>query len=112
VSLRPLDADAIAASVRKTGRLLIVDSAWTFCGASAELVTAVAERLQGQVAFTFERMGFAPTVCPTTKALERHYYPNAAKIAAAAFRLVNGDGASWEPEHIEVPEVIQFKGPF
>src|SRR6516225_4600064 len=35
VWLSPLDIDTIAASAGKTGRLLVVDTAWTSCGASA-----------------------------------------------------------------------------
>jgi pyruvate/2-oxoglutarate/acetoin dehydrogenase E1 component len=112
VSLSPLDIDTIAASVRRTGRLLVTDSAWTCCGASAEIVTQVAEKLQGEKAFRFRRLGFAPVPCPTTKKLENLYYPNTAKIAAAAYRLVHGDHQTWEPEGVEHPEIIQFKGPF
>src|SRR5581483_9386204 len=52
VSLSPLDLGTIISSVRKTGRLLVVDSAWTFCGASGEIVTGVAEGL-GSLTFRF-----------------------------------------------------------
>jgi pyruvate dehydrogenase E1 component beta subunit len=110
VSLSPLDADRIAASVRRTGRLVVVDSAWTFCGASAEIIAAVAERLDGP--FRFRRMGFAPTVCPTSKPLENLFYPDATAIASAAFGLVDGSGTSWRPERIDAPEILEFKGPF
>ena len=44
ISLVPLDIDTIVQSVRRTGRLLVVDNAWTNCGASAEIVARVAER--------------------------------------------------------------------
>jgi acetoin:2,6-dichlorophenolindophenol oxidoreductase subunit beta len=111
VSLRPLDVDTIAASIRRTGRLLVVDSAWTFCGASAEIVAGVAEALQGERAFAFRRMGFAPVVCPTTKTLENLYYPNPQTIAAAAYALVHGR-ETWKPERREAPEIAEFKGPF
>jgi pyruvate dehydrogenase E1 component beta subunit len=112
VALRPLDTATIAESVRKTGRLLVVDSAWTFCGASAEIVAAVAERLGHRTGFAFRRMGFAPVVCPTSKALEKHYYPSAAQIAGAGHALVRPDRPAWEPDHLDAPEVLQFRGPF
>ncbi|MBM3301099.1 MAG: alpha-ketoacid dehydrogenase subunit beta, partial [Deltaproteobacteria bacterium] len=41
ISLSPLDMDTIAESVRKTGKLLVVDNAWTTCGASAEIFARV-----------------------------------------------------------------------
>ena len=47
ITLSPLDTDTIVQSVRKTGRLLVVDTAWLCCGAGAEIVTRVVERLQG-----------------------------------------------------------------
>ena len=52
------------------GRLVVVDTAWTSCGASAEIVAQVAERLAGVRDLRVQRMGFAPTTCPTTPALE------------------------------------------
>lgn len=112
VSLSPLDVETIAASVRRTGRLLVVDSAWVFCGASAEIVAAVAERLQDERPFRFRRMGFAPVVCPTTKSLERLYYPTPQTIASAAHALVRPQEKPWLPERVEAPEILEFKGPF
>src|SRR4029453_17740297 len=38
ISLVPLDIETIIESVRRTRRLLVVDNAWTCCGASAEIV--------------------------------------------------------------------------
>jgi pyruvate dehydrogenase E1 component beta subunit len=110
VSLSPLDVDGIAKSVARTGRLLVVDSAWTCCGASAEIITAVAERLQ--TPFRFRRLGFAPVVCPTSKPLEKEFYPSAETIASIAFQLVDGAENTWRPERIDAPEVLEFKGPF
>lgn len=110
--LSPLDIDTIAESVERTGRLLVVDTAWTNCGAAAEIVAQVAERLQGVRDLRLRRMGFAPTTCPTTPALEDLFYPNARTVAAAARDLVEDTPCGWLPE--ERPELrnIEFKGPF
>jgi pyruvate/2-oxoglutarate/acetoin dehydrogenase E1 component len=112
VSLSPLDIDTITASVRKTGRLLIVDSGWTMCGASAEILAQVAERLQMVPHIRWQRIGFAPVACPTTRPLESLFYPNAQTIASAAFALVYDNKKSWAPPHADSPEVVEFKGPF
>jgi pyruvate dehydrogenase E1 component beta subunit len=112
VSLSPLDIETIAESVARTGALLVVDTAWTRCGAGAEIIAAVGERLQGEAPFRFKRLGFVPVVCPTTKALENLYYPSAASIASAAYALVNGPDRSWAPDQVEAPEILEFKGPF
>lgn len=112
ISLSPLDLDTMLASVRKTGRLIVVDTAWTACGASAEIVAQVTERLQGTQAIRLQRIGFAPVPCPTTKPLENLFYPDAQKIASAAFALVHGHSKSWTPVPTEAPEIIEFRGPF
>lgn len=112
VSLSPLDVETIAESVTRTGRLLVVDMGWAVCGATAEIITRVGERLQGHTAFTFRRVTCPHVVCPTPKNLERLYYPNPATIASAAYKLVHGPNAEWMPDHVDAPEVLQFKGPF
>lgn len=110
VSLSPLDIESIVASAQKTGRLLVVDSSWTFAGASAEIVASVVERAGKPVAC--RRMGFAPVACPTSKALERHFYPSAASIASAAHAMCYPGKPTWSPDHVEAPEILEFKGPF
>lgn len=112
VTLAPLDMDAIVASVERTGRLLVVDTDWTNCGASAEIVVAVMERLQGRRALQVSRLGYAPTPCPTTKPLENLYYPNGRTIAAKAYAMIKGNGTDWVPHGTEAKEIAEFKGPF
>ncbi len=114
ISLMPLDTDTILASVTRTGRLLVVDNAWTACGASAEIVAAIAEagvpiKLNG-----IHRMGFAPTTCPATPVLEAHFYPNPATIAAKAHAMVRPDAAAWTPSEESAALAYQtdFRGPF
>jgi pyruvate/2-oxoglutarate/acetoin dehydrogenase E1 component len=111
--LSPLDIDTIANSVERTGRLLVVDTAWTNCGAAAEIVAAVAERLQGVRDLRLKRMGFAPTTCPTTPALEDLFYPTARTIASAARDLVEDEPCGWVPSGAcRISRASQFKGPF
>lgn len=112
VSLAPLDIDTIAASVARTGRLLVVDNDWTMCGASAEIIAQIVERFQNGHTPRMARMGFAPVPCPTTKPLENLFYPNGRTIAARAHALVKGDGMAWLPEGAEAKEIAEFKGPF
>lgn len=110
--LSPLDIDTIVGSVRRTGRLCVVDNGWTTCGASAEIAARVVERLQGVTEVRIHRMGFAPVTCPPTPTLEELFYPNARTIAAAAYDLVRGGRNGWLPEaHIDLQE-IEFRGPF
>jgi pyruvate/2-oxoglutarate/acetoin dehydrogenase E1 component len=110
--LSPLDMDTITTSVEKTGRLLVVDNGWVCCGAGAEMVAQVAERLMGIRDLRVRRLGFAPVTCPTTPGLEALFYPNARTIAAAARDLVEGAETGWLPEECPSLKSIEFKGPF
>jgi pyruvate/2-oxoglutarate/acetoin dehydrogenase E1 component len=110
--LSPLDIATIADSVERTGRLLVVDSGWLPCGASAEIVAQVAERLQSIRDLRLKRLGFAPVTCPTTPTLEDLFYPNAGTIAAVARDLVEGAATGWIPAERRDLQSITFKGPF
>jgi pyruvate/2-oxoglutarate/acetoin dehydrogenase E1 component len=111
LSLSPLDTESIAASVAKTGRLLVVDTGWTACGAGAEILAAMAERSWARPP-QLRRMGYAPATCPTTRNLERLFYPDARKIASAARAMVHEDAGSWVPQGKEAAEILDFRGPF
>lgn len=112
VSLSPLDIGTVLKSVQKTGRLLVVDNAWTMCGASSEIITQVIESMDGRAPAAMRRMGFQPVTCPTTKNLENEFYPNARTIASECYSMVHGNGAKWMPAGDEAAEIVQFKGPF
>ncbi len=118
ITLRPLDMESIVASVKKTGRLLIVDNGWLTCGASAEIMAQIVEHLPDGIngkPVKMARMGFADTPCPTTKPLENLFYPNGRTIAEKAHALVKPeetDHTAWLPEAHEIREVDEFKGPF
>jgi pyruvate/2-oxoglutarate/acetoin dehydrogenase E1 component len=110
--LNPLDSDTIVESVAKTGRLLVVDNGWNNCGASAEIISRVSERLQGVRDIRVKRMGFAAVTCPTAPVLEDRFYPNARTIASAARDLIEGAECGWMPEVREDLKCVEFKGPF
>lgn len=110
--LSPLDIDTIVSSVRKTGRLIVVDNGWITCGASSEITSQVVEKLQGECEVRIHRMGFAPVTCPPTPPLEKLFYPDALRIAQAAYKLVKGDKRGWLPRQRLDLQEIEFKGPF
>lgn len=107
VWLSPLEDGAIRDSVRRTGRLVAVDCAWVMGGIGSEIVARFSE--EGILpAGQMRRLGFAPTACPTSPALEASYYPTPRTIAKAAMALLGEP--KWEPGKV-APE-IAFKGPF
>ena len=114
ITLWPLDMATIMQSVRKTGKLLIVDNAWLTCGASSEILTQVYETCAQtrENMPLMSRMGFAFTTCPTTRPLENVFYPNSRTIATRAYEMVKGQGNHWEPAMDAKTEIDAFKGPF
>jgi pyruvate dehydrogenase E1 component beta subunit len=113
ISLVPLDIETILESVKRTGRLLVIDNAWTNCGASAEIIARVAETPGMPAGLVMRRSGFAPTPCPTASNLEKLFYPNPATIAASASQMVRGDDG-WVPDasRYDRSQTTPFRGPF
>ena len=108
VSLVPLDRETLLGSVRKTGRLLVVDTSWVTCGVSAEIAALAADEAFGSLTGPVRRLGMKPVACPVSKPLENEFYPSARTIAAEVFAMLGRA----EPQG-RVPELANdFKGPF
>jgi pyruvate dehydrogenase E1 component beta subunit len=77
VSSSPVDYDTICASVKKTGRLVVLDISWEPFGLAAQVSAEVSGRLLKDLKGPVERitLPFSPT--PTASALEAVYYPTA-----------------------------------
>jgi pyruvate dehydrogenase E1 component beta subunit len=88
-SIQPWDKETVLASVRKTGRLLVVHEAVTPFGAGAEIAAVVQKELFGKLKAPVERLGapFAPV--PFSKPLETAFAPTVSTIVAAATSLFN-----------------------
>ncbi len=81
-TLKPLDDLTILESVRKTGRIVVVDSGWKTCGAAAEIVARVAEEAHDALLAPVVRVTLPDAPAPTSRALEQVYYPGAQDIRA------------------------------
>lgn len=112
VYLSPLDMETIEQSIQKTGRLIVVDNAWMVCGAGSEIITRLAEKSRQFNTIEVCRMGFEFVPCPTTPALEDHFYPDPKKIASKAYEMLLPDKGRWVPEAKQYHEEVEFKGPF
>ncbi|HCE67812.1 MAG: acetoin dehydrogenase [Geobacteraceae bacterium GWC2_55_20] len=82
-SVSPLDEELIAASVRKTGRLLVADTGWKRCGISAEVAAVVAERAFDALRAPVRRICIADCPTPASHVLEQACYPDVDGIVAA-----------------------------
>jgi len=107
-TVRPLDVETIAQSIRKTGRLIAVDTDWEFCGLTAEIAAIAAERCLQNLKAPVCRLGFADSPAPVSMPLEDAFYPKAASIARAALAMcgTSDEGMAFSA-HID-----DFKGPY
>lgn len=87
-TLFPLDEETILESVRKTGRLVVVDNGWLACGPSAEICARAAEKCLDALKAPVARVGFPAVPVPSSHVLEAAYYPNWETVAAAVQRTM------------------------
>lgn len=91
VSINPLDMGTIETSVKKTGRLLVADTSWSFCGISAEVSAQIQERLWGQLKGPVARLTLPLSPTPTAPDLEKRFYPVSKDIVERVRAMMNGN---------------------
>jgi 2-oxoisovalerate dehydrogenase E1 component subunit beta len=84
-SLAPLDTDAIFASVRKTGRCVVVHEAVITGGLGAEIAARVSQECFYQLEAPVLRVGAPTTPYPPSR-IEEHYLPDLDRILDAVDR--------------------------
>lgn len=87
-TLKPLDEEAILASVRKTGRLVVAHEANPMCGMGAEVAAIVAEKAFSALKAPVMRVTSPDVPAPSSYVLEQAFAPQAEGIAAAARKLM------------------------
>ncbi|MDH4556528.1 alpha-ketoacid dehydrogenase subunit beta [Pseudomonas sp. BN417] len=88
-SLVPLDREHVIASVRRTGRLIVVDEDYHSFGVSGEIIASVVEHDIGMLKARPQRVAFPDIPIPFTPPMEQWALPSAAKIVAAYQNLKN-----------------------
>lgn len=88
-TVKPVDSLPILSSVRKTGRLVVVDGGWAACGVSAEVAALVAESdavrcLKAPVI----RLSLPAAPAPMSSSLEAAYYHTVEQIRDTVWHLV------------------------
>jgi len=86
--LRPLDINPIIESVKKTGRLLVVDTGWKMCSISSEIVALVAEKAYRFLKCAPRRITLPEAPCPASSFLEQIYHPCTKDIVETAKEMM------------------------
>ena len=114
-TLKPWDEATVIESVRRTGRLVVVDTAWKTAGFAAEVVARVTEEALDRLKSPPVRIALPDIPTPTSPALANHYYPRAIHVAEAVWKLMRL-GEEFPIREalsaaLDVPDP-SFKGPF
>lgn len=88
-TIAPWDRETVLASVRKTGRVLIVHEAVMQHGVGAEIAAVINEELFGELKKPVKRLGGAFSPVPYSKPLESAFAPDAPRILAAITELAS-----------------------
>jgi pyruvate/2-oxoglutarate/acetoin dehydrogenase E1 component len=83
-SLKPLDEETVLASVRKTGRAIVVHEASGLCGVGAEVAAIVAEKAFGALKAPVVRITGPDAPAAASFPLEQAFVPSVDRIVTAA----------------------------
>ncbi len=83
-TVSPWDKQAVLASARKTGRLIVAHEALRAFGVGAEIAATVEEELFGKLKAPVRRLGAPFCAVPFAKVLETEFLVQPEKVAAAA----------------------------
>jgi pyruvate dehydrogenase E1 component beta subunit len=89
-TLEPLDIETIVRSVRKTGRLVVVDEDTERCGVGAEIGAQVMERAFDALKAPVQRVANPNLPVPYSRPLERAVLPSKEKIERAVLNTLAG----------------------
>jgi pyruvate dehydrogenase E1 component beta subunit len=81
-TVKPLDETLILESIKKTGRLLVVDYDFPVCGFASEVCALAAEKGFGYLRAPVARITFPECSMPASAILEKAFYPSSEKIGA------------------------------
>lgn len=95
-TLKPLDLPTIISSVKKTGRLVIVEEGWHFCGVGAQIAESVYSEALDYLDAPIVRVTGAEVPMPYSRPLEDLAVPDARRVVAAVTRLL-GKGEGTKP---------------
>jgi 2-oxoisovalerate dehydrogenase E1 component len=90
-TIQPLDVDTVAASVRKTHRLLVVDEGWAPYGVGAEIGQSIQEACFDHLDGPVVRLHTDFTSHPFAPSLEKSMLVNTDRIVATARRVLQGE---------------------
>lgn len=88
-SLVPLDRNCVIDSVKKTGRLIVIDDDYQSYGVASEVIASVTEAALSSLKAPPIRVAYPDIPIPFSRPLEQFVLPSAEKLVDAAIRCFN-----------------------
>ena len=89
-SLAPLDMETILTSVRKTGRVVMVEECWRTCGLGAEITSRIYDACFDLLQAPVKRVAGLDVPMPYSRKIEKICIPQAEDIKQAVRDVMNG----------------------
>lgn len=90
-TIKPLDKGLMFESVKKTGKVIVVDGGWRTCGFAAEISALLAENVFKYLKGPILRITLPDLPAPASHVLEDVYYPGSKDIVDLVLRQLKGD---------------------
>ena len=87
-TIRPMDVEAIAASVNKTNRAVVLEEGWEICGVGAQVVDYIQRECFDSLDAPVIRVHQADVPMPYAKSLEKAAKPDLPKTIAAVRKVM------------------------
>jgi pyruvate dehydrogenase E1 component beta subunit len=88
-TLKPLDDELIINSVKKTGRLLVLDLGYYTGGFAGEIIARVVENIFENLKSAPQRVTLPDISTPTTRTLTKYYYPTHVNIIKKVLEMLS-----------------------
>jgi pyruvate dehydrogenase E1 component beta subunit len=115
-TINPIDWDTITTSVRKTGRLLVLDTGAMTGSLAGEIITRMASECWDQLKARPQRLTMPDVPEPTSFGLTRNLHPHAEDVVRTVRQILNTQGSGEvNLGRSRVPHDVPgdwFKGPF
>ncbi len=89
-TLKPLDENAIFSSLKKTGKLLVLDTGWSMAGLCAEIGCLAAEKGFEYLKAPVRRIALPDIPTPAGFTLEQFIYPDVNRVMATIREMCRG----------------------
>jgi pyruvate dehydrogenase E1 component beta subunit len=87
-TLKPLDMETIIRSVKKTGRVVIIEEGWRFCGVGAEIASLIYGQAFSSLDAPIERVTGFDVPMPYAKNLETQALPTRERVIQAVRKVL------------------------